>query len=188
VLDPKHEEHERFLEKHAQFPGALDTLSLLALMQQHMEEAGIDAFAQTIEAARQELEKMPEARARALGPGFWTKRLVSVANRALREVGKSERWTEVKLYGGRETCFPLWLLVTPSEGKELEVIGLGQRIRPELRFLSLPFLMAAIGLGVLAYLRQTTGTVVVAVVGYVVWFAATQVAARLSSGRSWRSL
>jgi hypothetical protein len=43
-----------------------------------------------------------------------------VANRALRVVGKSERWTEVRLHGHRETSFPLWILLTPDEGKALE--------------------------------------------------------------------
>jgi hypothetical protein len=188
MQDSKDREREQFVEQHTPFPAALDTLSLLAEMQRRMERAGVESFTQTIDAARQELDKMPEARARALGPSFWTKRLVLTANRALREVGKSERWTQVKLQGDRETAFPMWLLVTQAEGKALETLGLGRRVRPGLRFASLPFLLGAIALGILAYRRQTTGSIVLAFAAYLAWFAASQVAARLSSGRSWRSL
>src|SRR5579862_5298080 len=167
---------------HPSFPAELETLSLLAQMQEHMEKAGVASFATVIASAREELDGMPKARALALGPRFWTKRLVGMANRALRDAGKSERWTEVKLEENRGSVDPTWLLMTPAEGKELETKGIGRRVRKELRWISLPFLLIAVGLGVVAYREQTTGAIVLAVAGYLAWFAATQVAGHLSGG------
>jgi hypothetical protein len=152
-----------------------------------MRDAGVESFAETVLAAKRELAAMPEARARALGPRFWTKRLVFMANRALRNVGMSERWAQVKLHGDGDSLDPMWLLMTPADGRAFEALGIGRRVRPKLRFLSLPFLGVAMALGVLAYRRQTTAAVVLALAGYLLWFAASQVAARVSSGRSWRS-
>ncbi len=186
MSDRAEADRQRFFEMHATFPRALDTFSLLEQMRQHMQDTGVDSFGETIAAAKQELDRMPEARARALGPRFWTKRLVSLANRALRAAGKGERWTRVRLAGDGEGPDPTWLLATQAGAKELEALGLGRRVRPVLRLVSLPFLLFAVGLGVVAYRHQTIGTVVLALAGYLLWFAATQVAARVSSGRSWR--
>ncbi len=153
-------------------------------MQRHMEKAGVDSFAHTVALAKGELARMPEARALALGPGFWTTRLVSLANRTLRGAGKSERWTEVRLRDGDGFGSDrVWMLVSPAEGKTLEQLGIGRRVRPFLRFASVPFTLLAIALGVVAYRRQTAGTIVLAVAGYVAWFIANQVAARLSGTR-----
>jgi hypothetical protein len=169
---------------HPSFPAELETLSLLAQMQEHMAKAGVASFAAVIASAREELDGMPKARAEALGARFWTKRLVGMANRALRDAGKGERWTEVKLEGNHESLDPLWLLMTPTDGRDLEARGIGRRVRPRLRWVSLPFLLIAVGLGVVAYREQTTGAIALALAGYLVWFVATQVAARISGGRS----
>jgi hypothetical protein len=188
VRDSERHACDPFIALHPPFPAALDTPSLLADMQRRMEEAGVESFAETVAAASEELAKMPEARARALGPGFWTKRLVSLANRALRASGKQERWTEVRLYEPWESSGPAWMLFTPPEAKALEQLGIGRRVRPHLRFVSLPFTLVALGLGVLAFRTQTTGSIVLALVGYVTWFVASQVATHLSGRRSSRSL
>jgi len=188
VREPNSAAREEFVALHPPFPAALDTPSLLADMRQRMEKVGVESFARIVEAATEELASMPEARARALGPGFWTKRLVSLANRALRASGKQERWTEVRLYEPWESSGPAWMLFTPPEAKALEQLGIGRRVRPHLRFVSLPFTLVALGLGVLAFRTQTTGSIVLALVGYVTWFVASQVATHLSGRRSSRSL